>query len=125
MRRRRSVERGGVTAKRWRTAVSIPYSPRARNAHERRQQERYPIPNILRSWEDLLKAQHRDLPDLDTPLLVREHYRCRHRLMYEDGPAPWLEGRLLAIEEELAARRTRPPVAPPAKPRRRGTVRLG
>ncbi len=71
----------------------------------------YELPDVLRSWEDLQRARHADLPALGDDELRREQRRIDLRLVIEDEPSPWLAERLRAIGEELHRRRR---VAPPA-----------
>ena len=84
-------------------------SPRQRDPGTQRWLDRiYYIPDQFRSYEELQRARHRDLPLLSREELGREYYRCNHRLKLDDRPHPWLAGRLAAIRDELRRRGSRP-----------------
>lgn len=98
--------------------MSIPYAPRF-------------FPDPLRSIEDYQRLHHRDMIATSTALLVREHARAAQVLSWISPHHPWngwLEERLVALEDELAARRanSRPVTtieASPARPAQRARGR--
>lgn len=79
----------------------------------------YELPDPLRSMEDYRRLRHLDLPGIPTALLARERHAVYQRLMATDPRDPWndwLEGRLLAIEDQLDARRSAPHRVTPSVP---------
>ena len=82
-----------------------PRSRRRQGRETERWLERiYPLPDPLRSYEDLQRACHLDLPGLSREDLWRQHFRCDHRIRMDDHPSPWLYARLEAIRAELRGR---------------------
>lgn len=89
----------------------------------------YPVPNPLVSLEEWRRLNHLDLQHRQTAQLARERFKVHSRLMLSDERDPWggwLEERLVAIEDELAGRRTVARSIPAhAAPRRGDATRIG